>query len=92
MYIHGGLSRSGLRGDILKADLTKPQLEWILLQGQISSPEPRAYHSLDRIADKAYLFGGSDGKRIFGDFWIFNIVQETWKSEFGYGVAPLARN
>ena len=31
MYIHGGLSRNGLRNDIYKADLTTSTLTWVLL-------------------------------------------------------------
>jgi hypothetical protein len=30
------------------------------------------------LYNKLYLFGGSDGKSVFKDVWVYDLDQETW--------------
>ena len=63
--------------------------KWVDVSGP--KPAPRADHSLAFLApDRVLLFGGTDETQDFGDTWIFEVDQGTWR-EITVENGPFAR-
>ncbi len=70
-----------------------PVLSWSRLDPGGSSPRAREDHTwtVDPATSQAYLFGGRDGARAFGDLWRYDLSRETWSRIATDGPAPAAR-
>jgi Galactose oxidase, central domain len=56
-------------------------------------PAAREDHTWTVAADgrHAYLFGGRDGGRVFGDFWVLDLETDAWEKLVPRGARPAAR-
>lgn len=56
-------------------------------------PEPREDHTwtVDGNGAAAYLFGGRDGSKAYGDLWRFDLATDSWKRVKPAGRSPSAR-
>lgn len=68
--------------------ITVVLIEWFSL---FQSPSPRACHTLSRVNDKLYLFGGYDGQKCFNDIDVFDLDTFSWIQPKVSGTEPQVR-
>lgn len=66
-------------------------MKWSELE--IKGERPCARHSHAMVANdaKLFMFGGYDGQKALGDFYIFNVIESCWKNLKTSGRAPSPR-
>lgn len=66
---------------------------WQRIEASGPRPVAREAHSwtTDPETGLAYLFGGRDGAKVFGDLWVFDAAAATWTQLAPIGPAPAAR-
>ncbi|ODV83971.1 hypothetical protein CANARDRAFT_8965 [[Candida] arabinofermentans NRRL YB-2248] len=83
LYVFGGQLEDEYFNDVWSFDLSNfrdPQTRWTKLQpkeGQFRPP-PLANHTMTAYTDKLYVYGGTDGKKIYSDLLCFEAATETW--------------
>jgi hypothetical protein len=71
----------------------RPVLSWSRLNQGGNSPPAREDHTwtLDPATGQAYLFGGRDGARAFGDLWRYDLAADAWTRIETAGAGPAPR-
>ncbi|KAH0487433.1 MAG: uncharacterized protein KVP18_001941 [Porospora cf. gigantea A] len=98
LYVHGGHSGARWLGDLWKLDLSAVvkgaavNASWQLVKPGGRIPAARASHTITRIKKRAYLFGGFNGEKCFGDVDVFELGNDLWSAAPTRGSAPSPRN
>ncbi|PHJ17373.1 kelch repeat protein [Cystoisospora suis] len=98
IFIHGGHDGTQWLSDLHILDTTPAHagkytgLVWTSPQFTGWKPCPRACHSLTRVNEKLYLYGGFDGHECFQDLDILDLETMAWIRPAISGKKPKARN
>lgn len=98
IFLHGGHDGSQWLADLHVLDTTPTHagkysgLVWSSPQFTGSKPCPRACHSLTRVNEKLYLYGGFDGHECFQDLDVLDLETMAWIRPAVSGKKPKARN
>ncbi|KAJ8605791.1 hypothetical protein CTAYLR_000514 [Chrysophaeum taylorii] len=84
MLVFGGRGRVGFFGDSFLLLLRGKR--WQRIQGP--GPRARCDAACAAVGRRAFIFGGRDSKRCFGDLWIYD---ETWSQPLVVGSPPAPR-
>ena len=66
-------------------------LAWSEVTTVGDAPRAREDHTLTIVGDRALLFGGRDGSRVFGDLWSLDLATSRWELLDPGGPSPAAR-
>ena len=84
VYIHGGHDGSQWLGDLHVLDTAAvinsrfKYAAWCSPQVSGQLPAPRACHSLSRVRQKLFLFGGYDGNKCYNDIEVLDLDTLAW--------------
>ncbi|VEU21446.1 DEKNAAC102725 [Brettanomyces naardenensis] len=85
LYVFGGQLEDDYYADIWKFDLTNfrnPDTHWVKIaphdSGTGFSPPPLADHTMTAFENKIYVYGGTDGHRLYNDLLCFDPLKEEW--------------
>lgn len=98
IFVHGGHDGTQWLSDLHILDTTPAHvgkytgLVWTSPQFTGWKPCPRACHSLTRVNEKLYLYGGFDGHECFQDLDILDLETMAWIRPAISGKKPKARN
>ncbi|XP_026193282.1 leucine-zipper-like transcriptional regulator 1 [Cyclospora cayetanensis] len=98
VYIHGGHDGSQWLADFHILDAAAvinsgfKVARWKAPQVSGQKPSARACHTLSRVRQKLFLFGGYDGHRCFNDIEILDLETLAWIQPKVSGEKPLPRN
>ncbi|EEA05890.1 kelch motif family protein [Cryptosporidium muris RN66] len=106
LIIHGGHNGEIWLDDMFQFEILKSDFyeyievnecligEWKKLAPcrNTSNPPARACHTLSRVFNKLYLFGGYNGSHCFNDLWMFDLVTKRWSEIILEGKIPFGRN
>ncbi|HET7725971.1 MAG TPA: kelch repeat-containing protein [Candidatus Limnocylindrales bacterium] len=70
---------------------TPAPLAWSEVAIVGDGPRPREDHTLTVVGDRALLFGGRDGSRVFDDLWSLDLATRRWEQLDPEGERPAAR-
>ena len=74
MFLFGGVNSNGALNDLWSLELRNGnQFIWEELHPSGTLPSPRAYHSVCVADHKILVFGGSNGLKILGDLFIYDM-------------------
>uniref|UniRef100_A0A0G4GSZ3 BTB domain-containing protein n=1 Tax=Chromera velia CCMP2878 TaxID=1169474 RepID=A0A0G4GSZ3_9ALVE len=99
LYAHGGHDGSKWLSDLHVLE-TRPaltehyhDLTWDPVLTSGTAPSPRACHTLTKVGNKLYMFGGYDGSKCFNDIDILDLDTRFWICGVAIkGTPPQARN
>ncbi|CAJ0947291.1 unnamed protein product, partial [Mesorhabditis belari] len=77
----GGYSFSGVKQDMI-VTFNVTTRNWITIQLNASSPEPenRYDHTIVKLKNTLYMFGGvKNGREVTNEFWAFDMEHRIWK-------------
>lgn len=84
LYVFGGQLEDKYYNDVWKFNLTKfrdPDTHWIKIKPSTAStfrPPPLANHTMTAFENKLYVYGGTDGHKVYNDLLCFDPLNETW--------------
>lgn len=65
------------------------KMRWQLLDVKGDLPCPRHSHAAAAVGDKLFIFGGTDGKQLLNDVYVFDTTTCVWtRPEVLGGIAP----
>ncbi|KAK9475186.1 uncharacterized protein V1510DRAFT_405747 [Dipodascopsis tothii] len=94
VYVFGGEVDGYFFNDVLCFDMKAIQTgnpRWhIIPTSDDVAPPPRKNHSMVTFQEKLYLgsFGGTDGKKLYNDTWVFDPLVATWTKLDTCGLKP----
>ena len=47
-------------------------------ENKVVSPKARSNAGVVIVGNKLFMYGGSNGKQIFDDFWNFDLINKIW--------------
>lgn len=98
VYIHGGHDGSQWLADFYILDAAAvinnnfTGASWRAPQVSGQKPSARACHTLSRVRQKLFLFGGYDGHHCFNDIEVLDLETLAWIQPKVSGEKPLPRN
>ncbi|KAI8091536.1 hypothetical protein BDF21DRAFT_376285 [Thamnidium elegans] len=93
MYIWGGQNEGNYFNDlfIFNSSTFSTTPRWEQLGYNNECPEARSGHISQFFENKLFIFGGTDGQRLFDDIWSFDLHTGLWTRIEAEGFNPAAR-
>ncbi|CEP17636.1 hypothetical protein [Parasitella parasitica] len=93
MYIWGGQVEGNYFNDlfIFNSSTFNSVPRWEQINYNNECPEPRSGHVSTIYENKLYIFGGTDGQRLFNDIWSFDLYTQLWLKIEADGYLPTGR-
>ncbi|KAI8060069.1 hypothetical protein BC940DRAFT_337901 [Gongronella butleri] len=93
MYVWGGQCGGHCFREILAFNTNNypDNPHWELVHNGADGPAGRFGHASVVYENRMYIFGGSDGERMYNDIWMFDFHSRTWSQIPAAGFIPSAR-